>query len=319
MAAAELGDDVYGEDPTVNRLEALAAERLGKEVGLFVPSGTMGNLLAVLAHTRPGDEIICGAHTHTYVAEAAGAARIGGVSVWPIPHVAGRLRVADIVEGIHPADDAHYPRTALLIVEQPHAGWVMPPAELAAAADVARAHGLGVHMDGARIFNAAVALDVPVAELAAPVDTVMFCVSKGLAAPVGSLLVGPAELVGRARRARKLVGGGMRQAGVLAAAGLYALEHMVDRLADDHAHAKTLAGGLAAQGWSIDRVEVETNIFYATPPVGTDAAGLPGALLAQGVNVASPYSSRAMRLVTHYGIEAEDIARALAGFAAVTR
>ena len=185
MAAAELGDDVYGEDPSVNLLEQRAAARLGKEAGLFVPSGTMGNLLAVMAHTRPGDEIICGQHTHTYIAEGAGAARIAGVSVWPIPHQRGRLHVQDIVSAVHPVDDSHYPRSALVIVEQPHAGWVMPLEDLRTVASAARGHGLAVHMDGARIFNAAVALDVPVAEIAQHADTVMFCVSKGLAAPVG--------------------------------------------------------------------------------------------------------------------------------------
>jgi threonine aldolase len=320
MAAAELGDDVYGEDPSVNLLEDRAAARLGKEAGLFVPSGTMGNLLAVMAHTRPGDEIICGQHTHTYIAEGAGAARIAGVSVWTIPHDRGRLDVEDIASAIHPADDSHYPRSALLIVEQPHAGWVMPLEDLRMATSTAREHGLAVHMDGARIFNAAIALDMPVAEIAQHADTVMFCISKGLAAPVGSLLIGPATLIGQARRHRKVLGGGMRQAGVLAAAGLFALDHMVDRLVDDHANAAALADGLRELGWRVDREVVQTNIFFVEPPAAVDATRLVETLAAMQVQVTSPYApAGSMRLVTHYGIEANDIARVLEAFDRATR
>jgi threonine aldolase len=318
MAAAELGDDVYGEDPSVNLLEDRAAARLGKEAGLFVPSGTMGNLLAVMAHTRPGDEIICGQHTHTYVAEGAGAARIAGVSVWPIPHERGRLDVADIASAVHPADDAHYPRSAVLIVEQPHAGWVMPLEDLRTVTRTAREHGLAVHMDGARIFNAAVALDVPVADIAQHADTVMFCVSKGLAAPVGSVLVGPAALIRQARRQRKVLGGGMRQAGVLAAAGVFALEHMVGRLADDHANAAALAEGLRELSWRVDRDVVQTNIFFVELPATVDATRLVGTLAAMEVQVASP-DAGSMRLATHYGIDANDIARVLDAFDRATR
>jgi threonine aldolase len=318
MAAAELGDDVYGEDPSVNLLEDRAAARSGKEAGLFVPSGTMGNLLAVMAHTRPGDEIICGQRTHTYVAKAAGAARIAGVSVWPIPHERGRLDGQDIASAIHPPDDSHYPRSALLIVEQPHAGWVMPLEDLRTATGIAREHGLAVHMDGARIFNAAVALDMPVAEIAQHADTVMFCISKGLAAPVGSLIVGPVALIGQARPLRKVLGGGMRQAGVLAAAGLFALDRMVDRLAADHANAAGLADGLRELGWRVDRDVVQTNIFFVEPPVGVDATHLVETLAGMQVQVTSPYAG-AMRLVTHYGIEANDIARVIEAFHRATR
>ena len=319
MAAAELGDDVYGEDPTVNELEARAADRLGKDSALFVGSGTMGNLLAVMAHTRPGDELICGQRTHTYVAEAGGAARLAGVSTWPIAHERGRLRPADVAAAIHPPDDPHYPRTALLIVEEPHAGWVMPLDDLAAVTATARERHLAVHMDGARLFNAAVALDVPAAEIARHADTVMFCISNGLGAPVGSLLVGPRDVVARARRHRKVVGGAMRQAGVLAAAGLFALDHMVDRLADDHANARALADGLRQLGWRIDRDTVDTNIFFVEPPAGLELQAAVRGLAQDGVLANSPYSGRVMRLVTHYGIEAADVERALTAFERVTR
>jgi len=317
MAAAKLGDDVYGEDPSVAELERRAAALLGKEAGLFVPSGTMGNLIAVMVHTRPGDEIICGRHTHTYIAEAGGAARIAGVSVWPVPHERGCLDVAEVKAGFHP-DDPHYPRTGLLIVEQPNRGWVMPLDHLASLSGLARQRGVPVHMDGARLFNAAVALAVPARTIANHADSVMFCVSKGLAAPVGSVLVGTAPFIEAARRARKVLGGGMRQAGVLAAAGLFALAHTVDRIADDHALALRLAEGLQRLGWWLDRETVQTNIFFARPPDHVDTAAMMTALEAAGLRLASPYADRSMRLVTHYGITSEDIDRALAAFAAVT-
>jgi len=317
MAAADLGDDVYGEDPTVNALEARAAERLGKAAAVFVPSGTMGNLLAVLSHTSPGDEFICGRSTHTYIAEGAGAARIGGVSTWPISQERGVLRPDDIRAAVHPATDPHYPRTALLIVEEPHNGWVVTLADVAAATGAAREHGLAVHMDGARLFNAAVALGVAPSEIAQYADSVMFCFSKGLAAPVGSMLDGSENVIERARRHRKVVGGGMRQAGVLAAAALYGLDHMVERLADDHANARKLADGLRALDWSIDRSEVQTNIFFVEPPDSVDTAKVTDKLEAQGVRVNSPYNGRTVRLVTHYGIESSDIDMALEAFSRV--
>lgn len=318
MAAADLGDDVYGEDPTVNALEARAAERLGKAAAVFVPTGTMGNLLAVLSHTSPGDELICGRSTHTYIAEGAGAARIGGVSTWPIPQERGVLNPDDIHAAVHPASDPHYPRTALRIVEEPHNGWAVPLAVLGAATNAAHARGLAVHMDGARIFNAAVALGVRPSEIARHAHSVMFCFSKGLAAPVGSILVGSDEVIARARRHRKMVGGGMRQAGVLAAAALYALDHMVERLADDHANARRLADGLRHLGWSIDRSEVQTNIFFVEPPATVDASCVTQELEAQGVRVSAPYNGRGMRLVTHYGIEPSDIDQALEAFSRVS-
>jgi threonine aldolase len=318
MAAADLGDDVYGEDPTINALEARAAERLGKAAAVFVPSGTMGNLLAVLSHTSPGDEFICGRSTHTYVAEGAGAARIGGVSTWAIAQERGVLNPEDIHSAVHPATDPHYPHSALLIIEEPHNGWVVPLEAVAAASGAAREHGLAVHMDGARIFNAAVALGVPPAEIAQYADSVMFCFSKGLAAPVGSILVGSEEVIARARRHRKMVGGSMRQAGVLAAAALYALDHMVERLADDHANARKLADGLGHLGWSIDRTEIQTNIFFVEPPDRLDVRRAVDGLESQGVRVSSPYNGRTMRLVTHYGIESDEIDLALEAFSRVS-
>ncbi len=318
MAAAELGDDVYGEDPTVNAFEARAAAVLGKAAAVFVPSGTMGNLLATLAHTRPGDEVICGRYAHTYVAEGGGSARLAGVSTWTVPQERASIAPEAVEAGIHPADDPHYPRTALVWVEQPSRGWTMPLDRLAAVSEVARRHGLPVHIDGARIFNAATALGVPAAEIARHADSVMFCVSKGLAAPVGSVLVGSAGFITAARRARKVVGGSMRQAGVLAAAGLYALEHMIDRLAQDHEHARRLAEGLRELGWQVDRDVVETNIFWVAPPLGQAVADVARLLAEQGVLITSPYAGNSIRLATHYGIESDDVERAREAFASIS-
>lgn len=316
IADAALGDDVYGEDPTVQALEARAAALLGKEAGLFVPTGTMGNLLAVLTHCRPGDEVICGRGTHTYASEGGGSARFGGVTTWTVAQTRGRLDPAEVAAAIHP-NDAHYTRSRLLIVEQPHGGWVMPLDDLAAVTAVARGRGLRVHLDGARIFNAAVALGVPASEIAGYADSAQFCVSKGLAAPVGSLLVGSADFIAAARRNRKAVGGGMRQVGIVAAGGLYALDHMVERLTEDHANARHLAAGLRDLGWTIDRDEVETNLFFCEPPAGLMPREIAAALKERGILVSSPYAGSRMRLVTHYGITEGDIERALAAFAAI--
>jgi threonine aldolase len=319
MAAADLGDDVYREDPTVRALEERTAALLGKAAGLFVPSGTMGNLLAVMAHTRAGDEMICGYRAHVYTASGGGAARLAGVSTWPVPQPRACLSPDDVAAGIHPADDAHFPRSALVWLEQPSHGWVMPLDNVQSVVDVARRHGLVVHMDGARIFNAAVSLGVSPADIARPTDSVMVCISKGLAAPVGSLLVGSDGFIAAARRARKVVGGGMRQAGVLAAAGLYALDCMLERLVDDHRAAQRLAAGLASLGWSLDRDVVETNMFYAEPPPSLVVGNLIGSLAELGVQVSSPYAGRAVRLVTHYGIDDCDVDHALEAFATVSR
>jgi threonine aldolase len=311
MAKAALGDDVYGEDPTVNALQERAAELLGKEAALYVPTGTMGNLLAVMTHCQPGDELICGKRTHTYSAEGGGPARLCGVSTWTVSQDRGRLDPAEVAGGIHP-DNEHLPRTSLLIVEQPHGGWVMPLDNMKAVISIAREHGLKVHMDGARLFNAATALGIPASELASHVDSVMFCVSKGLAAPVGSLLVGSAEFIKRAHRNRKAVGGGMRQAGVIAAAGIIALEEMVERLAEDHTNARTLAEGLASfPQIRVDLESVQSNIVYfELHDERVSPAEFAQELRERGVLVGSPYGPR-MRAVAHYGVEGSDIEEAL--------
>jgi threonine aldolase len=319
MAAAALGDDVYGEDPTVKALEARAAELLGKEAALYVPTGTMGNLLAVMTHCQPGDELICGKRTHTYAAEGGGPARLCGVSTWTVSQDRGRLDPAEVAAGIHP-DNEHLPRTSLLIVEQPHGGWVMPLDNMKAVISIAREHGLKVHMDGARVFNAATALGIPASELASHVDTVMFCISKGLAAPVGSMLVGSKEFIKRAHRNRKAVGGGMRQAGVIAAAGLLALQHGVARLADDHANARLLAEGLEATGrLTADPSRVETNIVIAElARDGDDAGALARELAAVGVLTAA-LDWRRLRFVTSSEVDEAGVRAALSAAGPVLR
>jgi threonine aldolase len=317
MYEAEVGDDVFGDDPTVNRLEALAAEMLGKEAALFVPSGTMGNLCAVLTHCGRGDELIVGMEAHIRHAEAGGASVLGGVAMWGIPNLPdGTLPLDAVAAAIRPRDP-HFPRTALVCIEntQNRCGGAPIGSEyMAALGALAQAHGLPLHLDGARIFNAAVACGVPAATLAAPADTVMFCLSKGLAAPVGSLLCGPRDFIARARFNRKLVGGGMRQAGVIAAAGIVALERMVDRLAEDHANAGRLAEALAAiPGLRVDLGRARTNMVYAdVVGDGWDAETLTAACAAVGVLFA-PTDPRTVRLVTHYGVTAEDVDHAARG------
>jgi threonine aldolase len=248
MARAEVGDDVFGEDPTVKRLEAMAAELMGKEAAVFVASGTMGNLTSLLALCERGDEAIVGSESHILHYEVAGAAGVGSIQLRPVANdTHGRLDLEAMAATIR-GRNIHYPRTAAVCLENTHnrcGGAVLTAEEIASVAELAHRHGAAVHLDGARVFNAAVALGVPAAELTAEVDTVTFCLSKGLAAPVGSLVCASAELVARARKARKMLGGGMRQAGVIAAAGVVALETMVERLAEDHEHARLLADGLA--------------------------------------------------------------------------
>ena len=305
IATAELGDDVYGEDPTVNKLEALAADMLGKEAALFVTSGTQSNLLGVMSHCGRGDEYIAGQTAHIYRAEAGGAAVLGSIQPQPIEFEAdGALDLAKVEAAIKP-DNNHYARTRLLCLENTQAGKVLPLDYLAKANSLARARDLAIHLDGARVFNAAVKLGVDVREISRHVDTVSFCLSKGLAAPVGSLLCGPGELIKTARRLRKMVGGGMRQAGILAAAGIVALTEMVERLQDDHDNARRLAEGLAGiPGFSFDMNTVQTNMVFfslAEPLVGKFKPFMAdkGIIIGDG-----PYPIRA---VTHYGIEAADI------------
>ena len=241
MAAADVGDDVFGEDPTVNRLEEMAADRMGKEAALFVASGTMGNLVSLLTHCARGEEIILGSFAHTFYFEQGGSAAVGGIHPRTLPNQPdGTLTVSDIEGAVRP-DNVHFPRTRLIVLENTHnlcGGHPLDIDYMRAVGDIARRHSLKIHVDGARFFNAAVALDVPAAKLAADADSVSFCLSKGLAAPVGSVVCGNHDFIAEARRARKILGGGMRQAGVLAAAGIVALNEMVDRLADDHANAR---------------------------------------------------------------------------------
>ncbi|MCW5624884.1 MAG: low-specificity L-threonine aldolase [Burkholderiales bacterium] len=270
MAAAEVGDDVYGEDPTVNRLEQVVAERLGKEAAVFAATGTQSNLIGLMAHCQRGDEYIVGQQAHTYKYEGGGAAVLGSIQPQPIDNEPdGSLDLDRIVEAIKP-DDSHFARTKLLALENTHAGKVLPMAYLAAAEALARHRNLALHLDGARLFNAVVKLGVDAATVAKHFDTVSVCLSKGLGAPLGSLLVGPRSLIDQARRWRKVLGGGMRQAGVAAAAGLYALEHNVDRLAEDHANARWRAGALAAiDGVAVDVDRVQTNMVYVTIAAST--------------------------------------------------
>jgi len=320
MARAEVGDDVYEEDPTVRRLEELAARRTGKEAALLVSSGTQGNLCSVLAQTRPGQEIVLDADCHVFNSEVGGAALLGGLQTRPIPTARGFLTPAQVEAAIR-LPNIHLPETGLVCVENTHnrhGGSCCTPEEIAAVAAVAHAAGVRVHLDGARIFNAAVALGRPVADFARPVDSLTFCLSKGLAAPVGSLVCGDAAFVARARRVRKMVGGGMRQAGVLAAAGIVALEQMVDRLAEDHAHARRLAEGLARlPGIAIDANAVQTNIVIFTVDRASGVAELVAGGLARKVKV-HQVGPHAIRCVTHKDVDAEDVDRALDAFREIT-
>ena len=314
MAEAELGDDVFGEDPTVNRLQERAAELTGKEAALFVPSGTMGNQLGVLVNAPRGSAVLCDSLCHTYLYEAGGAAVTAGVQLVPIATERGILDPPTIAARVAP-DDPHDAPTRLVAFENTHnrhGGVVWPPEQLRASCAAAHELGLRVHLDGARIFNASVATGVPAHELAAGADTITFCLSKGLSCPVGSLFCGSREDVHEALRWRKLLGGGMRQAGVIAAAGVIALETMVDRLAEDHANARTLAEALAElPGVTVDLSRVETNMVFAE--VG-NAMRLADELRAHGL-LALALGPGTLRFVTHHGIGQADIQRAVAAVA----
>jgi len=314
MYRAELGDDVYGEDPTVNRLEQMGAERLGKEAALFVVSGTMGNLVALLTHCGRGDEVILGDRSHTFLFEQGGMAALGGIIPHTVPNQPdGTMRLEDI-EGAIRGDDVHFPRTRLICLENTHNvcnGTPITARYTAQAAQVARDHSLRVHVDGARIFNAAAALDVDVRELVRDVDSVQVCLSKGLCAPVGSLVCGSAEFIAEARRARKVVGGGMRQAGVLAAAGIVALEQIADRMGEDHARAKRLAAGFAEIP-GLDVGPVVTNILYfgLAEQVSKTPEEVVAGLAERGVRVLGRVGGR-FRAVTHHWISDEDVERTI--------
>lgn len=321
MARAEVGDDVWEEDPTVKRLEALAAERLGKEAGLLVTSGTQGNLVSVLALTEPGQEVLVDQDSHLFNYEVAGAARLGGLQMRPLPTPRGFLSPEQVREALRPAD-IHLPRTGLVAIENTHnrhGGTCCTPEAIAAVAEVAHAAGVPVHLDGARLFNAAVALGRPARDFARAVDSVTVCLSKGLGAPVGSVVCGSAAFIARARRIRKMLGGGMRQAGIIAAAGIVALERMVDRLAEDHANARALAEGLARlPGLAVDLGRVETNIVIVRVlrPGGVEELVQGCAARKVRIHAIGP---GAIRCVTHKDVDAEDIARAVEAFREITR
>jgi len=311
MAEAQVGDDVFGEDPTINLLEEMAADRLGKESALFVSSGTMANLVSLLAHCGRGDEIILGSHAHTFLAEQGGSAAIAGIHPRTLPNQPdGKLDLDEIKSAIR-GDNIHFPRTRLIVLENTHngcSGYPLDADYMKAVSQIAHRHKLKIHVDGARIFNAAVALNVNPKDLVAVTDSVSFCLSKGLAAPVGSLVCGTQSFVDDARRARKVIGGGMRQAGVLAAAGIVALNEMVDRLADDHANAKKLAEGLAnMEGLDIDSNGIKTNIaYFEITREDLTAIDLVSRLNEKGIKILASGAGR-LRAVTHYHINAEDI------------
>jgi len=301
-----VGDDVWGDDPTVNRLQAVTAERAGKEAGLFFPSGTQSNLAALMSHCARGEEFIVGQRAHTYRYEAGGAAALGSIQPQPIENEPDGTLALDRIRAEIKPDDAHFARTRLLALENTINGKVLPPAYVAEAAALARSRGLALHLDGARAWNAAVAMGVEVAEVCAPFDSVSLCFSKGLGAPVGSVLVGPKELIDRAKRARKMLGGGMRQAGILAAACLYALDHQLQALAEDHANARRLADGLG-QIEALTVESVATNMVFVRVPEAR-CAGLQAALAEAGVLAAiAPLS----RFVLHRDVSAAGVERAV--------
>ncbi|MGI6365091.1 MAG: low-specificity L-threonine aldolase [Bacillota bacterium] len=310
MERAPVGDDVYGEDSTVRELEERGAQLTGKEAGLFVASGTMGNLVAVLTATERGDEIIMEDQMHMFWYEVAGIAALAGVQIRALPGRRGAVTVEQLVAAVRD-EDIHYPRTSMFCMENTHnraGGTVLSLEQMRALGSAAREAGLWVHTDGARIFNAATFLGVEARELGACTDSMMFCLSKGLAAPVGSLLVGPRDFIDRARKYRKMVGGGMRQAGVLAAAGLIALDEMRLRLAEDHENARRLAEGLAELGAELDLDTVQTNIIRFTVPLL--AQDFVSRLKAQGI-LANAQGAHSIRFVTHYQVSRRDVDKVL--------
>ncbi len=307
MAAAELGDDVFGDDPTVNALQERIAQLLGKEAALFVPTGTQSNLCGLMAHCQRGDEYIVGQMAHTYRWEGGGAAVLGSIQPQPLQQLAdGSILLQDIEAAIKP-DDAHFAKSRLLTLENTWGGQVLPQAYIEAATALAHRKGLATHLDGARLFNAVVASGTPVQDIARHFDSVSVCFSKGLGAPVGSALVGSRAFIARAHRVRKMLGGGMRQAGVLAAAALHALDHHVERLADDHQHARLLAEGLQSLA-GVTVQAPQTNILFVDL-APEKAAGVVDRLKAAGVLCTGLYR---LRFVTHLDVSGADIQRAVA-------
>jgi len=327
MAQAMVGDDVYGEDPTVNRLQGMAAAITGKEAGLFVPSGTMGNLAAILSHCTRGDEVILGNQAHTFIFEAGGVSALGGVHSYQVENQAdGTLKLEDIRAAIRD-DNPHFPITRLIALENTHnrcGGVAFGPDYGRAVGELARQFNLSLHLDGARLFNAAEAVGASPKELCTPFDSVTFCLSKGLCAPVGSVVCGSQEFIRRAHRVRKQLGGGMRQAGILAAAGILALETMPGRLAEDHARARRLAHGLSAiPGLVLDPGSPFTNMVFLSlteatrlnnGPLTAQQVATRLAELGIRVGVTGPYR---FRLVTHYWIDDAAVERAISAFAQV--
>jgi threonine aldolase len=315
MYEAELGDDVFGEDPATNRLEELAAQRVGHEAALYVPSGTMANLVGVLTHCGRGEEVILGDLSHVFLNEGGGMATIGGVHPYTVHNEPdGTIPINRIVSAIR-GDNIHFPRTSLICLENTHNscnGAPLTAVYTKQVCAVAKKHNLPVHLDGARIFNAAIALGIDVKELVREVDSLSFCFSKGLTAPVGSVLCGSRSFVERARRLRKVLGGGMRQSGVLAAAGIYALEHMIDRLEEDHKNARLLAEGIAAiSGLRIDLSRIKTNIIYVDLEHSEmSEIQFLESLSRRGIKALAA-GPRRFRMVTHYGIGKDDIEFAL--------
>jgi threonine aldolase len=318
---AELGDDVYGEDPATNRLQEMAADMVGKEAALLVPSGTMGNLACVLTHCARGQEVILGDKSHTFLNEAGGISALGGIQVHTVRNQADGTIVLEDIEAAIRAENIHFPRTGLICLENTHnrcGGSPLSPEYTDSVAALAGRHGIKMHLDGARVFNAAVALGVDVREVTRSVDSMIFCLSKGLAAPIGSVICGTREFISEALRTRKLLGGGMRQTGIIAAAGVVALRDMLARLKEDHDNARNLAGGIARiPGLSIDPQGIKTNIIYVdlvsdrlTADEFITRAG------SRGVRFLSTGPSR-FRMVTHYGIVPEDIVGALEVLSAV--
>jgi threonine aldolase len=320
MAKAEVGDDVYGEDPTVNRLQELAAERTGKEAGLFVSSGTMGNLIGVLVHCQRGDEVIMGSLAHTFLFEQGGVSGLGGVFPHTLPNQPdGTLKLEDIESAIR-GEDVHFPVSKLLVLENTQnrcGGTVLSPEYTRKAADLVHRRKMAFHLDGARVFNAAAALGVDVKELTGPVDSVTFCLSKALCAPVGSVLCGTKDFIYKARRLRKQLGGGTRQAGILAAAGIIAIEKMSTRLGEDHQHARQLAEGMAnIPGFSLAFGMPPTNMVFVdmAPTVKLTSQEAVNKLAEDGIKIGIT-GERRFRLVTHYWIDDAAVSRTLKAFA----
>jgi threonine aldolase len=320
MLKAELGDDVFSDDPTVNRLEEMAAAKMGKEAAVFVASGTMGNLTSLLTHCQRGEEVIVGDQAHIFRYEAGGSSALGGIAQFQIPNNPDGALPLDRVEAAIRGSDQHEARTKLIALENTHnrcGGTVLPVSYMKQVRELADQHHLKVHLDGARIFNAAVALGVDVKSITQYADSVTFCLSKGLSAPVGSVICGSREFIAQARRYRKMLGGGMRQAGVLAAAGIVALEKMVDRLAEDHANARRLAEGLADMpGVTIDLDRVQTNIlfFNLTSEVKVPGGVIVQRMLEHKIKILDGGPARRFRFVTHAWIDRADVDRALLAF-----